>query len=117
MPTQLETNVQLYTLKLSPIIANEWLVRSIGSVIPQLDDYAIEPGRKIMVDRATVNEIVADCKFMTNPKAVDASPAERRAYRAMRAQCEQALAIGPVEVSEEPNPLDDFGYVGSRHHY
>lgn len=109
--------MQLYTLKLSPTIANEWLVRSIGSVIPQLDDYAIEPGRKIMVDRATLDEIIADCVFMADPKAVDASPAERRAYRAMRAQCEQALAIGPVEVSDEPDPLDDFNYVGSRHHY
>lgn len=111
--------MQLYTLKLSRAIANEWLVRSIGGVIPALDDYAIEPGRKIMVDRATVEEIIDDCRFMADPKAVDASAAERRAYRAMRAQCEQALAIGPVEVAEDPDAelIDNFNWVGSRHHY
>lgn len=109
----------LYTLKLTPTIANEWLVRSIGGVIPELDGYAIKPGRKIMVDRATVGQIIDDCKFMADPKAVDCSPAERRAYRAFLAQCERALAIGPVEVAEDPDAelIDNFNWVGSRHHY
>lgn len=87
----------LYALKITPTIANEWLVRSIGGVIPELDGYAIEPGRKIMVDRATVDQIIDGCKFMADPKAVDCSPAERRAYRAMLRHCELVLRVGPVE--------------------
>ena len=109
----------LYTLKLSPAIANEWMARCIADVIPALADYAIEPRRKIMIDRATLDEIIADCKFMADPKAIDCSPAERRAYRAMLAQCQQALTIGPVEVAEDPDAelIDNFNWVGSRHHY
>lgn len=111
--------MQLYTLKLSPAIAHEWQARCIADVIPALADYAIEPRGKIMVDRNVVDAIVADCKFMADPKAIGCSPAERRAYRTMLWQCQEALTIGPVEVIEDPDAelIDNFNWVGSWHHY
>lgn len=86
----------MYTLRITPAIANEWQSRCIGDVIPQLADQWIEPGR-LAVDHATLQAVVADCRFMADPKAIDCSPAERRAYRTFLAQCERVLAIGPVE--------------------
>jgi hypothetical protein len=91
----------MYVLKLSPGIVNEWQVRCIADVIPQLADYAIKVGSKIMVDRETIDAIVADCEFMSDPKAIDSPASERWVYRAMLRQCEQVLAIGPVEVAED----------------
>jgi hypothetical protein len=86
----------MYTLRISPAIADEWAVRCIGDVIPALADRIIEPG-KLRVSEPVLREILADCRFMADPKCVDASPAERRAYRSLREQCERALVVGPVE--------------------
>ena len=72
-------------LLLSPAIRNEWESRCIGDVIPALRDYAGE--RAVLVDRSTLAEIKADCEFYVDPKAVDAAPGERAAYRALLKQC------------------------------
>jgi hypothetical protein len=86
----------MYTLRISPAIANEWNVRCIGDVIPALADRTFEPG-KLQVSEPVLREILADCEFMADPRCVDASAAERSAYRGLRDQCKRALSIGPVE--------------------
>lgn len=82
----------MYVLQLSPTIVHEWMARCIGDVIPALGDQIFKAGQTVAVDRATLDEIAADCAFMSDPKAVDCSPGERRAYRAMLAQCRRAVA-------------------------
>ena len=75
-------------INLSPTIQNEWQTRCIGDVVPALADYAGEAS--VLVDHAVLEEIKADCRFYINPKAVDATPGERSAYRALLKQCEVA---------------------------
>ncbi len=81
----------MYTLHISPAIANEWNVRCIGDVIPALADQSIEAG-KLQVSEPVLREILADCKFMVDPKCVDASAAERAAYRGLLQQIEKQIA-------------------------
>lgn len=69
-------------LTLSDKIQHEWQVRSIGGVIPALDGYSGE--RTVYVDHGVAREIVADCEFYADPKAIDATAGERRAYKALR---------------------------------
>lgn len=111
--------MRLYCLKINAKLSFEYEQRCIADVIPQLADYALDAGRKIMVDGETVGAIIADCKFMGDKNNIDSPASERAAYRAMLRQCEQALAIGPVEVIEDPDAemINNFNWVGSRHHY
>ena len=78
-------------LRISPTIANEWSVRCIGDIIPALADTIVVPGN-LQVSKTTLRDILADCRFMADPKAIDATPSERRAYRSLFEQCERALA-------------------------
>lgn len=75
-------------LKVSPTIQHEWMARSIGGVIPALDGYAGED--VVVVDHATAVEIAEDCEWYADPKAVDATPGERAAYRALAKQARAA---------------------------
>jgi hypothetical protein len=85
----------VYSLRISPTIAREWQVRCIGDVIPALADLSIDAGA-LHVSEPVLREILADCRFMADPKCVDASPNERRAYRTLREQCERALTGCPA---------------------
>lgn len=76
-------------LRLSPTMRHEWQARSIGSVITALDGYGGEDF--VMVDAAVASEIAADCAFHADPKAIDASPGERAAYRALGAAIAKAI--------------------------
>lgn len=87
----------MYALRISPAIANEWVTRCIGDVIPGLADKTISPGAPLVVTSNTLNDIIADCAFYADPKCVDASPGERAAYRALLKQCRLALSVGPME--------------------
>jgi hypothetical protein len=78
------------TLRVSEAIRNEWMVRGIGEVIAALD--GVEVGAEITVAPPVVREVLADCEFMADPKAVDSSVGERRAYSALAEQCRKALA-------------------------
>lgn len=89
----------LYTLRITGAIASEWWVRCIGDIVPAIADTAWAAGQRLTVDRDTVEAIAADCRHMVDPEAGITTPAERRAYRALLAQCERALAIGPVDTS------------------
>lgn len=71
-------------LNLSTKITNEWQVRCIGDVVPALADFSGE--KKIEVDIATAKEIMADCEFYMDATALDTTPSERKAYRALRDQ-------------------------------
>ena len=66
------------------------------AAIKALADRTFEPG-KLQVSEPVLREILADCEFMADPRCVDASAAERSAYRGLRDQCKRALSIGPVE--------------------
>jgi len=77
----------MYTLQISPAIANEWNVRCIGDVIPALSTW--DGAAKLEVDAATANEIASDCRFYIDPKAIDATGAERAAYRGLLRQIEK----------------------------
>ena len=81
-------------LKITTSIRNEWLVRSIGDVVPALNSIAWETESVIQVDAQTAKEIHADCAFYIDPRAVDASVGERAAYRALMRQID--AASGPA---------------------
>jgi hypothetical protein len=81
-PSHLKSNMR--TLKLSPTIQREWHSRCIGDVIPGLTDYRGQA--TVNVDDITAKEIADDCKHYINPRAIDASPAERAAYKALLKQ-------------------------------
>lgn len=72
------------TIKLSPAMQHEWNSRCIGDVIPGLSDYSGQP--TVTVDNDTAREIAADCRHYISPRAIDASPGERAAYRALLRQ-------------------------------
>lgn len=76
-------------LKISSAIANEWMSRGIGEVIPALDGLDYDSGT-IDVPPSVVREIAEDCRFYIDPKAVDATVGERSAYRALLKQIEGA---------------------------
>ena len=78
------------TIKLSPTMQHEWHSRCIGDVISGLADYNGQP--TVTVDDDTAREIAADCRHYINPRAIDASPAERAAYRALMRQIEKQAA-------------------------
>jgi hypothetical protein len=78
------------TLRLSSAIRNEWAVRSIGGVIPALDGMPLN-SEWLRVPETVAREILADCEFMADPKAVDSTIGERRAYSALAALCRRAL--------------------------
>lgn len=80
----------MITLKLSPTIQHEWAARGIGGVIPELDSIPLYQ-EVIVVTEACCREIMADCAFYMDPKAVDATIGERKAYRALMEQCAAAL--------------------------
>lgn len=77
-------------LSLSPAIITEWSARCIADVIPALSSWS--GAAQIEVSEQTAAEIAADCRFYINPKAVDASPAERAAYRGLLRQIEKQTA-------------------------
>lgn len=72
------------TIKLSPTMQHEWHSRCIGDVIPGLANYSGQP--TVTVDDDTAREIADDCRHYINPRAIDASPGERAAYRALLRQ-------------------------------
>ena len=72
-------------LRISPTIAAEWDARCIGDVIPALASVDYSDG-SIEVPIEVAIEIAADCRFYIDPKAVDATGAERAAYRALLRQ-------------------------------
>lgn len=72
-------------LRISPTIAAEWDTRCIGDVIPALADIDYSGGA-IEVSPEVAAEIADDCRFYIDPKAVDATGAERAAYRALLRQ-------------------------------
>jgi hypothetical protein len=81
-----------YRLKMSAKMRYEWQVRCIADVIPALADGAAWDVPTFATDRATVEAIAADCEHMADPRAVDASPGERAAYRGLLRQCRALLA-------------------------
>lgn len=78
-------------LKITPTMRNEWQVRGITDVIPALTELPWETAKTVEVDTRTANEIRADCAWYIDPKAVDATPGERAAYRAMLRLIDAAL--------------------------
>ena len=80
----------MYTLRISPVIAREWQARCIADVIPALSIW--DGAAKLEVDAATASEIASDCRFYIDPKAVDATGAERTAYRGLLRQIEKQMA-------------------------
>lgn len=77
---------KFYSVKLSETIRNEWLVRCIGDVIPELEGACWNvPVAALSAD--TVRAIAADARWMMDPRNVDTYPGERAAYRALAAQC------------------------------
>ena len=76
-------------LSLSPTIRREWQTRCIADAVPALDGYAGEAA--VMVDHATALEIAKDCDWYADPKAVDATPGERSAYRTSGKQIREAM--------------------------
>ena len=77
-------------LSLSPAMRHEWHSRCIGDAIQGLAEYSGQPA--VTVDESTAREIAADCRHYIDPRAIDASPAERAAYRALLRQIEKQLA-------------------------
>ena len=80
-------------LSLSKVIVQEWQSRCIGDVIPTLRDWRGSP--TVVVDDKTAREIAEDCLWYADPKAVDATPGERAAYRGLLRQCQAAKATTP----------------------
>lgn len=76
-------------LRLTPSIVNEWQVRCIGDVIPELKDLPLAP--TISVTVSCCEEIAADCEFYLDPNGPETSIGERSAYRALLKQCKTAL--------------------------
>ena len=83
-----------HSLKLSATVRNEWRVRCIADVIPQLDGAQWDVS-VFSTDLQTVRDILADADFMGNPRNVDTYPAERAAYRALAKQCRAILSTDP----------------------
>lgn len=77
--------MRMINLRLSETIRNEWRVRCIGDVIPSLEGVCWDKPIA-SVTETTAREILADCEFYADPKAVDATPGERAAYRALARQ-------------------------------
>lgn len=81
----------MIAIKISPTIRNEWHVRCIGDVIPSLNGVCWDKP-VISVTETTAREIANDCRFYADPNAIDATAAERRAYRAWLSQIEKNYA-------------------------
>lgn len=77
-------------LKLTEALRNEWDTRSIGGVIPELDAMDWRKARTIEVDAALAAKIRADCLHQIDPKAIDATAAERAPYRGLLRQIDAA---------------------------
>lgn len=77
------------TLNLSSTILNEWQVRCIGEVIPQLAD--VTYADKMTVSEECCKEIAADCEFYLDPNGPETTVGERSAYRSLLKQCKAAL--------------------------
>jgi hypothetical protein len=71
-------------------MAREWQVRCIADVIPTLSTWT--GAATLEVNAATAGEIASDCRFYIDPKAVDATGAERAAYRGLLRQIEKQMA-------------------------
>lgn len=73
-------------LRITPFITNEWSVRAIGDVIPALESALASTPGTIEVSGEVAEQIAADCEFYVDPKAIDATGAERAGYRALLRQ-------------------------------
>jgi hypothetical protein len=81
------------SLKISSMVQNEWQVRCIGDVIPELVHLEEDYSPAIKVSEQCCREIADDCRFYLDPNGPETSVGERSAYRALLKQCEAALLV------------------------
>ena len=82
----------MITLKISASIGNEWAVRDIWAVIPELPEVPYEGGT-LKVTPQIAKLIADDCAYMIDPDGPEMTVGEQSAYRALLKQIVSALSV------------------------